>query len=103
MTLQKLESTWQLCHSVEFLELQQVPIAVGSRTRSLITPNKSGEMSDQDYNIDTTGDHGARIQSIHAIPSNARSCMTKIVIHFLCADVDHNDANDDMLMIRRDP
>ena len=62
--------------------------------------NESGEMSDQDYTIDTTGDLGARIQSIHAFPYNARSCMTKISIHFLCADVDHNDANDDMVMIR---
>ena len=26
--------------------------------------------------------------------------MTEISIHFLCADVDHNDANDDMVMIR---
>ena len=37
---------------------------------------------------------------MHAVPSNARSCMTKIGIHVLCADVDHNDANDNTLMIR---
>ena len=90
-----------------YLNETGVNVTVNMRDRcdaQHLSADESGEMSDQDqsnqgYNIDTTGDHGARIQSIHAIPSNARSCMTKIVIPFMCADVEQNDANDDMLLI----